>query len=87
MFFLGPTVFENELRVLLSNVADSAVTEITAAIVGAEVPGMDSLLALAGVSDANVAQSNEDLQKQVVDSLDICWNKEGKQRPAIQLGF
>jgi len=87
MLFLGPTVFENELRALLSNVPDSAVTEITAAILGAELPSMDSLLALAGVSGANVAQSNEELQKQVVDSLNICWNKEGKQRPAIQLGF
>ncbi|KAL0029505.1 hypothetical protein WJX77_012704 [Trebouxia sp. C0004] len=65
-------VFKNEIRALLANVADAAVTEIIQVIVAAELADMDSLLALAGVSDADVAQSNQALQKQVVDSLNIC---------------
>ncbi|DBB03128.1 hypothetical protein WJX77_012704 [Trebouxia sp. C0004] len=68
----GLTVFKNEIRALLANVADAAVTEIIQVIVAAELADMDSLLALAGVSDADVAQSNQALQKQVVDSLNIC---------------
>ena len=60
-------------------------SEITAVIVDADLPDMDSLLTVAGVSGANVAQSNEALQQQVLISLNICWSREGQQRPAVKV--
>ena len=82
VFFPGLIVFENELRELLTRVPATAATEIIAVTVDAELPDMDSLLA-----EANVAQSNEALHEQVLKSLNMCWIREGQQRPAVKLGF